>query len=562
MNIIRKFIIVDVQTGHTRNWEDSQAMSPRKWLQRTACEKAKFKNNWTQLSYAPDLFHRASSLMYFEPAWYRGQFFIVPYLAWWRTRMSWNDNDEGSSLSCLANLTSCWSSLLSDALPSATWLLPISLKSLRSFDFVGSAWHRINLACKRSAIVRASSKRSPADSISSKICDAKAGLPDKRWALARAVNWMKRGVTPKLEMNMFHKFSTRLQSCTAPATLINEPSTTSLRVNWSTETASHNISSTVCCRPFCSNRESSAVCEIMFFEYPFFLDHAKTSMPHWNARGPIAKQSFHAEPCAAWTFVSFTGGGKLRQVCLARVRALRCFAVSVASESYLLFRFFKQEDKASMKILDSVKPILRLLFWHRKSCTSSSVSHQFLALQVCMAAPNTLESTCDFLQAWCKCSINSFGLLEALSFSRQGVNLGFRSQEELLSRLDGDVRKFCCWPCLRPVKDSKLWAGLLTARFLMPKFTWCGFVWGPRFWWNNDMLGQRWWLRSSCFPCISNLGISQCRSKAHHMRHPVSTRWLSMFTGFLRPSAVLGPHGLYLHTPCKWQQQRPHATYF
>ena len=103
-----------------------------------------------------------------------------------------------------------------------------------------------------------------------------------------------------------------------------------------------------------------------------------------------------------------------------------------------------------MKIQDSMKPILRSLFWHRKSCTSSSVSHQFLALQLCMAAPNTLWSTCDFLQAWCKCDINSFGDLEAFSFARQGVNLGFRSLEGLLSGLDGDVRKFSCWPRLRP----------------------------------------------------------------------------------------------------------------
>ena len=366
-------------------------------VQQTACENANFENNWSQLSYAPDLFHKASSLIYFEPARYRGQFFIVPCLAWWRTRISWNNNDEGSSLSCLANLTSCWSSLLSDELPSATWLLPICLNSLRNFDFVGSAWHTINLACKRSAIVRASSKRSPSDPISSKILHAKAGLPDKRWALARAVNWMKRGVTPKLVVNIFQRFSTRLQSCASPATLINDPSTTSLRVNLSTETASHNISSTVCCRPFCSNRASNAVCETMFFEYPFVLDHAKTSMPHGNARGPIAEQSFHAEPCAAWTLVSFRSGGKLRQVCLARARALRCFAASVASDSFFFFKFFKHEDKASMKLLDSIEPILRSLFWHRNSCTSSSVSHQFLALQVCMAAPNTLESTCDIL---------------------------------------------------------------------------------------------------------------------------------------------------------------------
>ena len=198
-----------------------------------------------------------------------------------------------------------------------------------------------------------------------------------------------------------------------------------------------------------------------------------------------------------------------------------------------------------------MKPILRSLFWHRKSCTSSSVSHQFLALQVCMAAPNTLWSTCDFLQAWCKCDINSFGVLEAFSFARKGVNLGFRSLEWLLSGLDGAVRKCSCWPCLRPVGDWKLWAGLLTRRFFMLKFTWCGFVWGLRFWWNNDMLGQSWWFRSSCFSCISGLGISRGRSKAHHMRHSVSTRWLSMVTGFLCPSAVLGPHGLYLYTP--WQ---------
>ena len=306
-------------------------MPPGKWPERNAWRRQ--NQNWTQLSSVPDLFHKASSLMYFEPAWYWGQFVIVLCLALWRTSMSWNNNDEGSSLSCVANLTSCWISLLSDALPSITWLLSIILKSLRSFDFVGSAWHMINLACKRSANMRDSCRCSPLDSISSKIWHEKTGLPDKMWALARAWNARKFGITPKLVVNIFHRFSTRLQSCAAPATLINDPSTTSLRVNLSTETASHNISSTASCRPFCSNRASSAVCEIMFFECLCFLDHAKTSMPHVNARGPIAKQSFHAEPCAAWTLVSFKSGGKLRQVCLARVRALRCFAVSVASDS-------------------------------------------------------------------------------------------------------------------------------------------------------------------------------------------------------------------------------------